>query len=115
MTSKPNKNTCYVFSDKTLEQALEDWLDSNKAKTPKKEESFLITAAALPWFLKHLQQSAPIYMFTHEDLTRNIDTWKASQLTAFPHREERILESCELLMDFFESNLMSEHKMIVQA
>ncbi|MEH6456409.1 MAG: hypothetical protein V7749_08815 [Cocleimonas sp.] len=114
MIQQFNKNTCYVFSDKTLDIALENWLDLKKGKLPKKEESFLITAAALPWFLKHCQLKPPVYMFTFEDLSRNLEAWQASQLEAFPNREERIIESCKLLMDFFKSDVMLDNKMIVQ-
>ena len=54
-------------------------------------------------------------MFTHNDLVNGIKNWRLSQIAAFPNREERIDETCSLLIDFFESEVVIEHKMLIQA
>ncbi len=80
MSNKKDTNTCYVFSQATLDLAIKEWVEQNSKDKPKNQETYLIVAAALPWFLKHLNQSDPIYMFPHTNLIEEIDTWKSSQL-----------------------------------
>ena len=109
------ENKCYVFSETTLEHAVEEWLEFMNKKSPTKKESFLIFSVALPWFLEHFKQTGSISMFTHNDLVDGIKKWRSSQIVAFPNREERIDETCSLLIDFFESEVVLEHKMLIQA
>jgi len=109
-----NTNSSYVFSEKTLKQAIQEWVDVQSKNTSIKEESFLITKAALPWFMLHLKQTGPIYMFTYSDILREIDIWKSDQLANYPQQKKRIEETCDLLINFFISDVVRNYKMIIQ-
>jgi len=115
MSNKKDTNTCYVFSQATLDLALKEWLELKIKNNPKKEESFQIAATALPWFLKYLEQSSAIFMFTHEDLITEMELWKVSQLSNYSNQKERIEETCNQLINFFESDAVLQHKMTIQA
>ena len=106
---------CFVFSQQTLEIAIDEWIDNKSQEMPKKKELFQITKAALPWFMRHLNQSGSIYMFGSEDMQKEIKTWKQAQFIAFPKRKKRIEETCELLIEFFNSDIIERHKMTVHA
>lgn len=108
-----NTNICFVFSQQTLDIAIEEWVDAQSKGNPQTEEAYQITKVALPWFMRHLNQSGSIYMFSHDDMQKEIKTWKQAQFTAFPKRKKRIEETCQLLVAFFESEIIEHHKMIV--
>ncbi len=110
-----NTNICFVFSQQTLDIAIDDWVNKKTEKNPEKKEIFLITKAALPWFMQHFNQSGSIYMFSSDDMKVEIETWKKAQFIAFPKRKKRIVETCNLLIDFFSSNVIHQHKMTVHA
>jgi len=109
-----NQNTCYVFSTNTLDIAIQDWLVSMIKLNNKDEEKLKIVEAALPWFLEHIQADTSIYMFTHDDLLEKIETWKKTQLEHFPKQKARIDETCDLIISFFNSDVIKQHKMIVE-
>lgn len=115
MNIKQDTGNCYVFSQATLELALQEWLNFKTETNPEKEESFQITAAALPWFLKHLGQSSAIYMFTSNDFLKEMKAWKSSQLNNYPQQKIRIEETCDQLINFFESDIVTQHKMVIEA
>ena len=110
-----NNNICFVFSQSTLDIAIEEWVTENSKATPDKEEAYQITKAALPWFMRHLNQSGSIYMFSADDMKNEIEAWKKAQFIAFPKRKKRIEETCVLLISFFESDVIEAHKMTVHA
>ena len=110
-----NTNICFVFSQQTLDIAMDEWIEENSKANPAKEEAYQITKAALPWFMRHLNQSGSIYMFSSEDMKIEIENWKKAQFIAFPKRKKRIEETCDLLISFFESNVIETHKMTVHA
>ncbi|MEB8433648.1 hypothetical protein OO007_15520 [Cocleimonas sp. KMM 6892] len=110
-----NTNICFVFSQQTLDIAIDEWVEERSESSPAKKEAFMITKAALPWFMRHLNQSGSIYMFSAEDMKNEIESWKKAQFTAFPKRKKRIEETCDLLISFFESDLIETHKMTVNA
>ena len=110
-----NSNACYVFSQTTLELALVEWFAIENDKSKQNKESLQIAVTALPWFLKHLNQSAPIYTFSHDDLNTEMGNWKSLQQNAYPNQNKRIEETCTLLLNFFKSETVINHKMIVEA
>ncbi len=65
--------------------------------------------------MRHLNQSGSIYMFSADDMKNEIETWKKAQFIAFPKRKKRIEETCDLLVEFFSSNVIDQHKMTVHA
>ncbi len=69
-------NICFVFSQQTLDIAIDEWIDEESKGKPKKKEAYQITKAALPWFMRHLNQSGSIYMFSSDDMKIEIETWK---------------------------------------
>lgn len=115
MKNKQDSNKCYVFSQATLDLALQEWLESESKNNPKKAESFQITVAALPWFLIHLEQTTAIYMFTQDNLITEMEVWKSSQLSDYPQQKKRIEETCSQLIHFFQSGIVLEHKMLIEA
>ncbi len=114
MNKNQNTNRCYVFSQTTLDLALKEWQELEISNKASQEESVLITLAALPWFFQHLNQSGPTYVFTNELLHSEIESWKAIQITNYPNQVDRIVNSCELLLRFFNSELIKQHKMIIE-
>ncbi len=110
-----NTNICFVFSQHTLDSAIDEWINKKSKANPKNKEAYQITKAALPWFMRHLNQSGSIYMFSLDDMKNEIETWKKAQFIAFPKRKKRIEETCDFLVNFFESDVIEEHKMIVRA
>lgn len=115
MDKDQNKNTCYVFSPNTLAIAMQDWLSSMIESDKNKEEQFKITIEALPWFLEHIQENASIYMFTQDDLMEALKTWKMIQIEHYANQKNRIEETCDLIISFFDSEAIRTHKMIVDA
>lgn len=115
MNNKQNNNNCYVFSQATIDQAINEWIEIGCRNDAKNKEHYLITAEALPWFLKHFNHGTSIYTFTHENLLTELNTWKSSQLEKYPHQKKRIEETCDLLINFFQSEIVVHHKMTVQA
>jgi hypothetical protein len=115
MISSDKQKISYVFSQKTLNQAIEQWVDENTVNRKEAEaEPFLITKAALPWLMQHLNHlDTSVYMFTYEDMTNELASWKSKQLAEFPHQQARIEKTCDLLTEFFISDVISEFKMIV--
>ena len=114
-TNNNNTNICFVFSQQTLDIAIDEWIDEESKGKPKKKEAYQITKAALPWFMRHLNQSGSIYMFSSDDMKIEIETWKKAQFIAFPKRKKRIEETCDLLINFFNSDVIEQHKMTVHA
>ena len=110
-----NKKKCYVFSRATLDSAVAEWAESKIKIEPKKAEILQIVSAALPWFLEHIQLNASIYMFTEDDLNTEIDVWKQLQLSSYPDQKKRIEETCDLIIEFFQSEVIKGYKMIVNA
>ena len=110
-----NKNNYYVFSQATLDQAIAEWSDIECKNDTKNKDNYLITAEALPWFLKHFNQYSAIYTFTHEDLLDELGVWKTVQLEKYPHQNKRIEETCDLLIQFFQSDIVIQYKMSIQA
>jgi len=108
------EHTCYVFSQTTLDLALEEWTHSETQKGDGKKEALQITVVALPWFLAHLKQNSPIYMFSYSDLIDEMKNWQSLQLTTFPKQKKRIKETCHLLLNFFNSDAVIKHKMIIK-
>ena len=115
MKNKKDNKTCYVFSQVTLEIALKEWFEIMVRKNPNKKESYQIAVVALPWLLNHLEQNSPIIMFTHDNLIKEMELWKSKQLSKYVNQDKRIKETCNLLMNFFDSNVVIEYKMIIQA
>lgn len=111
MTKTITNTTCYVFSPQTLTLAMQDWL--NRDGNQPHAEADLIVVAAIPWFLQHIQHTTHVYMFSHEDMLAAIPTWKDLQLKAYPHQQTRIENTCEGIRDFFESEMIEQHKMTV--
>ncbi len=98
-----------------MDKAIDEWVTDETASQPDKKEAYQITQAALPWFMKHLNQSGSIFMFSSEDMQNEIEAWKKAQYIAFPKRKKRIKETCDLLGDFFNSDVIERHKMTVHA
>lgn len=115
MNHPPKTNLCYVFSSSTMGKAHALWLESRLKTQAKDEEILRISAVALPWFLEHFQQNASIYMFTENDLLKEIDIWKDLQIEAYPEQTKRIQQSCDLILTFFKSDIVKNHKMTVDA
>lgn len=115
MTSNDTHNISYVFSQETLNKAIEQWVDEKTANTKEKEtERYLITKAALPWFMQHLNHlNSSVYMFTHDDMITELAAWRSEQLSKFPHQQARIEKTCDLLTKFFASDVISVFKMVV--
>ena len=114
MNNKQNINKCYVFSQTTLDLALQEWLELETKNDPVQEESVLIALAALPWFLNHLKQTGPTFVFTNDVLNTEMEKWKKIQITDYPNQQQRIENTCEQLLNFFESDLITQYKMIVK-
>ncbi|MEE9325883.1 MAG: hypothetical protein V3U71_01215 [Cocleimonas sp.] len=113
MDSSNKQNTSYVFSQETLDQAIEQWINEKTANS-KEKEPYLIAKAALPWFMQHLNQlNASVYMFTYGDMAKELASWKSEQLAEFPHQQARIEKTCDLLTKFFVSDIIFEFKMVV--
>ena len=110
-------NISYVFSQTTLDIAIDEWVESEQKneqeKHPEKEEALLIAKAALPWFMQHLKQTESICMFTDEVMLAEMDTWKSLQIAEYPKQKQRIEETCKLLKAFFHSDVVLQHKMVV--
>ena len=110
-------NISYVFSQKTLNIAIDEWIESEQQqedeKESEKEESLLTAKAALPWFMQHLKQTESICMFTDEVMLEELISWKSLQLAKYPKQKKRIEETCQLLKDFFHSDVVLQHKMVV--
>jgi len=114
MNKKTDKNTCYVFSQATLDLALKQWFSVESEKNKDKEKSLQITVVALPWLLKHLNQVGPIYTFAHIDLIRELEVWKSLQLARYSNQNDRIKETCDQLLSFFESDIVLDYKMVIE-
>jgi len=106
-------NISYVFSQTTLDIAIDEWSDNEQEKHPEKESALQITKAALPWFMQHLKQTESIYMFTDEVMIDEMDIWKSLQIAEYPKQKQRIEETCKLLKAFFHSEVVLQHKMVV--
>ncbi len=106
-------NISYVFSQTTLDIAIDEWVESEQEKYPKKEEALLIAKAALPWFMQYLKQTESICMFADEVMLDEMDTWKSLQIAEYPKQKQRIEETCKLLKAFFHSDVVLQHKMVV--
>ena len=106
-------NRSYVFSQETLDEAIELWVKERTQKASEKEEAFLIVQAALPWFMHHLKQTREVCVFTEDILLREIDYWKADQMVNWPQQQTRIEETCDLLLEFFHSYIVKQLKMVV--
>ncbi len=110
-------NISYVFSQTTLDIAIDEWVEyeqkNEQEKYPEKEEALLIAKAALPWFMQHLKQTESICMFTDEVMLAEMDTWKSLQIAEYPKQKQRIEETCKLLKAFFHSDVVLQHKMVV--
>ena len=115
MNNNQNNNNCYVFSQATIDQALKVWVSQESEKHPNNEDSYAITVVAMPWFLKHFNHGSSTYAFTHEDLLTELDVWKSSQLEMYPNQKNRIEETCDQLINFFQSDTVNQHKMSIQA
>ena len=116
MTKKNTENNhmlSFVFSQKTLSKALTDWLKIKTKESPEDRETFQIVEAAIPWFMKHLNQTGSVYMFTEELLLTEIENWKRVQISSFPHQVKRIEMTCELITDFFFSETTLTYKMVI--
>ena len=114
MNNKQNITKCYVFSRNTLDLALQEWRELETINDPAQEESVLIALAAIPWFLKHLKQTGPTFVFTNDLLNAEMELWKKIQITDYPNQLQRIEDTCEQLLNFFESDLITQYKMIVK-
>ena len=114
MNINQDTNNCFVFSQATLDLALSEWLKFKTENSPEKEESFKITIAAIPWLLKHLGQNATIYMFTYDDFLTEIKAWKLLQISEYPQQKARIEETCAQLINFFRSEIVIQHKMLIE-
>ena len=114
-------NISYVFSQKTLNIAIDEWVESKQEgekegeqeKHPESESALLIAKAALPWFMQHLKQTESICMFTDEVMLEELTSWKSLQLAEYPKQKKRIEETCQLLKEFFHSYVVLQHKMVV--
>ena len=115
MNNKKITQKSYVFSQRTLELALQEWLELSIKKNKKNAESYKITAVAMPWFLKHIDPNARIYMFTYDDLHTEMKVWKSAQIASYSKQKERINETCNQLLDFFQSDTVVKYKMIIDA
>ena len=115
MNNKQNNNNCYVFSQATMDQALKEWVSQESEKHPKNHESYSITVVAMPWFLKHFTHGSSIYTFTHKDLLTELDLWKSTQLEMYPHQKKRIEETCDQFTNFFQSDVVIQHKMSISS
>ena len=105
-----NINICFVFSQQTLDIAIDEWIDEKSKEKPKNKEAFQIAKTALPWFMRHLNQSGSIYMFSSDEMKNKIETWKDAQLIEYPKQKKRIEETCNLLINFFDSDVIEQHK-----
>jgi hypothetical protein len=54
-----------------------------------------------------------VFVFTGATLERALDDWVAEQLAAYPHQEARIRVTALAMRDFFESEQMERHKMML--
>ena len=115
MKSQQNTNTCYVFSQATLDQAMQEWIKAKKKSKPTDHEKYLIVAAAMPWFLQQLNQNPSIFMFSETDLVAELSLWKESQETEYPHQKKLIKNTCNEIINFFQSEIVSNHKMRIEA
>ena len=113
MSTKNRQIISYVFSQHTLLSAIELWVKQRTDKASEKEEAYLIVQAALPWFMQHLNQQGNICMFSNELMEKELDYWKADQLVGWPQQQTRIEETCDLIVDFFHSEVVEDLKMVV--
>ena len=113
MKKTKTSNTSYVFSQATLNIAIDEWIENEQEKHPEKEDALLIAKAALPWFMLHLKQTESICMFTDEVMISKMDSWKDLQIAEYPKQKQRIEETCKLLKAFFHSEVVLQHKMVV--
>jgi len=104
----------YVFTHDTLASAIELWVKLRSEKASEKEEAYRIVQAALPWFMLHLNQQGNICTFTDELMERELDYWKADQIVEWPQQQTRIEETCDLIIDFFNSDVVDRLKMKVE-
>ncbi|MGK0269729.1 MAG: hypothetical protein ACI88H_000361 [Cocleimonas sp.] len=114
MNNKQNMNNCYVFNQTTLDLALQKWQILEKDNNPSEEEIVLIALKAMPWFLEHIKQTGPTYMFTSDILITELEAWKLLQITEYPKQKQRIEETCEQLLSFFQSDIIIKYKMMIQ-
>jgi len=103
----------YVFSRATLDKAIDDWVTRKTSKYSEKEESFLIVKAALPWLLEHLKQFNAVCSLNEDTLLHEVRVFAKVQIKAYPHQKTRIDETCALIIDFFHSDVVRDHKMII--
>lgn len=54
-----------------------------------------------------------VFVFTGATLERALDDWVARQVAAYPHQEERIRIAALAMRDFFDSEQVGRHKMIL--
>ncbi len=105
----------FVFSQATLEKAIDDWVARQTVKYSEKETSFLIVKAALPWLLEHLNQlEKAVCSFNEEVLLHELDVFARIQIKAYPCQKTRIDETCALLIEFFNSDIVDDYKMIIR-
>lgn len=104
----------YVFTHDTLASAIELWVKLRSEKASEKEEAYLIVQATLPWFMLHLNQQGNICTFTNTLMERELDYWKADQIVGWPQQQTRIEETCDLIIDFFNSDVVDQLKMKVE-
>jgi len=113
MKKTKTSNTSYVFSQATLNIAIDEWIENEQEKHPEKEDALLIAKAALPWFMLHLKQTESICMFSDDVMISEMDSWKDLQIAEYPKQKQRIEETCKLLKAFFHSEVVLQHKMVV--
>lgn len=115
MNNKQPTYHCYVFSQATLNRAITDWVKFQCEDDPKNKEIFLITETALPWLLNDFCTPSSIYSFSFDDLQTGIEQWKTSQIEAYPQQKKRINDTCDYLLEFFQSSVIKQYKMIIDA
>ena len=103
----------YVFNEKTLWNALDVWIAQEATTRSQNQDDLPILKVAIPWFMKHLNQTGSVYMFSEKLLVDELKQWEKIQLSNYPHQSMRIEETCKLLLDFFQSKVVIEHKMLI--
>ena len=55
-----------------------------------------------------------LFAFAFQDFLRALDTWKAEQLSAYPHQSERIETTARAMLDLMHSRHVVEAKLVVR-